>query len=109
MRVALLASVPLVFLVCSALACVACESAEETPELTSGCVSGNGAFGARCCGDAGDCGADMSCQKEQCTMPCDGGPECDGLAADGGPRPCSSGFCVPPPLPQGGSGDDQGW
>ena len=42
----LLGFVPIVFLFCSA---AACESAEETPELTSGCVSGNGSFGARCC------------------------------------------------------------
>jgi hypothetical protein len=90
------------------VAVAACEASDETGDSVA-CVPGNGSFGARCCGDAGDCGASLSCRSGQCTKACDAGTECDGLAPDGGPRPCSGGFCVPVPLPVSGGSDDQGW
>lgn len=91
--------------------CVAvagCGTSEDTGDGAA-CAPGNGSFGARCCGGASDCSADLSCQSGQCTKPCDGGAECAGLAADGGARPCSDGFCVPVPLPVHTGSSDHGW
>ena len=69
-------------------------------------MPGSGAFGARCCEPADCTGADLECRATQCTKACDGGAACEGLAVDGGARPCTNGYCVPPPLPKptGGSG-----
>ena len=90
--------------------CVAVAGCGTSEDEGGGCTPGNGSFGARCCGGASDCSADLSCRSGQCTKPCDAGADCAGLAADGGARPCSNGFCVPAPLPvNGGSGDDHGW
>lgn len=89
------------------VAAAGCESSDETGDAVA-CVPGNGTFGARCCGADADCGASLSCRSGQCTKPCDAGADCEGLAADGGARPCSGGFCTPVPLPTSG-GSDQGW
>ncbi|MEJ7731300.1 MAG: hypothetical protein WKG00_19060 [Polyangiaceae bacterium] len=90
------------------VAVAGCGTSEDTGE-GAGCTPGSGSFGARCCGGASDCSAALSCRSGQCAKPCDGGTECNGLAADGGARPCSGGFCVPVPLPVNGGSGDQGW
>jgi hypothetical protein len=102
-------SAKLVLTVAAILFGGACTSSSDPPGVVA-CAPGDATFGARCC-EAGDCGSgELVCRGGQCTQPCDGGSGCEGLAVDGGARPCTNGFCVPVPLPNSGGGDDgQGW